>query len=84
MIGQPQITYVLRMVQIKPNPLLLQSINICMNELFILLFVSIQVGINLDNQRMTTALLKSCKKKSRLYKKYLANPTKHNKQTFAR
>ena len=33
---------------------------------------------------MTTALLKSCKKKSRLYKKYLANPTNHNKQIFTR
>ena len=31
---------------------------------------------------MTTALLKSCNKKSRLYSKYLKNPTAANKQTF--
>src|SRR6218665_2019691 len=31
---------------------------------------------------MTSALLKSCNKKSRLYLKYLKNPTAANKQTF--
>src|SRR6218665_285049 len=72
------------MVQIKPIPLLLQSISTCMIELFLLLFCK-NTGWNKPRQPwMTTALLKSCKKKSRLYKKYLANPTNHNKQDFTR
>jgi|SRR6218665_491900 len=33
---------------------------------------------------LTTAFLKSCKKKSGHYKKYLANPTNNNKQVFTR
>ena len=63
MIGQAGITYVglLRLIRIKPIPILLQSINICMIELTILK----NAGRNKSRQPwMTTALLKSCKKRS--------------------